>query len=100
DLGAHVAIKVLRDDGSVPEKAIERFRREAQSASRLKSESVVRVLDMGVTDDAKPFIVMERVIGKTLAKHLSDHGPFELTRAADIVIDVCAVLAEAHALGI
>jgi len=99
DLG-QVAIKVLRENGPLPHALIERFRREAQSASRLRSESVVRVLDMGKTADGAPFIVMEHVVGKTLAQHLSDDGPFEVSRAVDIVIEVCGVLAEAHAHGI
>jgi len=100
EMGGHVALKLLRSDIDLPATSIERFRREAQAAAQLKSESVVRVLDMGVTDDGTPFIVMERVSGKTLAQHLVDHGPLELARAVDIVIDVCAVLAEAHAHGI
>lgn len=100
EMGGHVALKLLRSDIDLPATSIERFRREAQAAAQLKSESVVRVLDMGVTGDGTPFIVMERVSGKTLAQHLVDHGPLELARAVDIVIDVCAVLAEAHAHGI
>lgn len=97
ELGGQVAIKILRGDVDLAKHAIERFRREAQAASRLRSENVVRVLDMGTTGEGVPFIVMERIVGKTLAAHLKDDGPFPLSRAADIVIDVCAVLAEAHA---
>lgn len=100
ELGGHVAIKILRADVELPGSSIERLRREAQAASRLKSESVVRVLDLGWAAHGTPYFVMERVAGKTVARHLEEHGPFDLARAADIVIDVCAALAEAHALGI
>ena len=79
EMGGHVALKILRSDVDLPATSIERFRREAQAAAQLKSESVVRVLDMGVTDDGTPFIVMERVSGKTLAQNLGDHGPLELS---------------------
>lgn len=100
DLDGQVAVKVPRADVELPANALERFRREAQSAMRLKSESVVRVLDMGTIDAETPFIVMERVVGKTLATHLAEGGPMDPSRAVDIVIDVCAVLAEAHVCGI
>ncbi|MFO0742532.1 MAG: serine/threonine-protein kinase [Labilithrix sp.] len=99
-LGGHVAIKILREDVELPPNAVERLRREAQSASRITSESVVRILDLQTTESGSPFIVMEYVAGTTMSAYLAEHGPMPTTRAADVVIDIATVLAEAHARGI
>ncbi len=48
----------------------------------------------------RPFIVMEHLRGKDLARHLAEHGPFSVESAVDHVIEACAAIAEAHALGI
>jgi len=99
DLGTRVALKVLRE-GDTEER---RFLREAQAMARLEGQNVARVLDVGRTSDGprgRPFIVMEHLRGKDLAKHLAEHGPFSIESAVDHVLEACAAIAEAHALGI
>lgn len=96
ELDALVAIKFLRaglaDDG--------RLLREARAAARLENEHVVRVLDVGCTDDGAPFIVMEHLNGTDLARTLAERGPLPIAEAVGFVLEACEGVAEAHALGI
>ena len=98
-LGATVAIKVLkREAAEVPELA-KRFIREARAASKLRGEHVCRVSDVGQTDGGQPYMVMELLEGYDLAT-LIKNGPVSIDVAAHIISQACAGLAEAHALGI
>jgi eukaryotic-like serine/threonine-protein kinase len=95
-----VAIKVvtaaLRD---VPGVAA-RFMREARAATRLKGEHVVRVFDVGKTDEGSPFLVMELLEGKDLAELFEDRFQPTIEEAVDLTLQACEALAEVHGLGI
>src|SRR4051812_7120763 len=54
----HVAAQVGRGDGKESE-AVARFSREAKAAIKIRSDHVVRVLDVGRLDGGSPYIVME-----------------------------------------
>ncbi|HET7661574.1 MAG TPA: serine/threonine-protein kinase, partial [Oryzihumus sp.] len=79
-LGRAVAIKMLRSDLARDHTFLARFRREAQSAAGLNHAAIVAVYDSGedhTVDYAGasmsvPYIVMERVTGKTLRQLLND----------------------------
>jgi serine/threonine-protein kinase len=98
-LGQRVAIKYLKPFAAAQKPAVERFVREAQLASQIKSDHVVRVHDVGTLDDGGPYIVMEYLEGVDLARVL-DAGPLPISTAIDYVLQACDALAEAHAIGI
>jgi serine/threonine-protein kinase len=79
---------------------VERFLREARSATRIKSEHVVRVMDVGRLEDGLPFLVMEYLEGCDLGELLCRHGAMEVTDAVEAVLHACEALAIAHAQGI
>src|SRR6185369_272054 len=58
-LGERVAIKFLSDDATRDKERLTRFLREARAAARIKSEHVVRVLDVAVLENGAPYIAME-----------------------------------------
>jgi serine/threonine protein kinase len=95
-----VALKFLRADISANLEALARFTREAKAAAQLKSEHVAHVLDVGVTDDGTPYMVMEYLDGQSLYRVLQTQGPLSIASAADYAIQTCEGLAEAHARGI
>jgi serine/threonine-protein kinase len=102
-LDEKVAIKILTDAGSGDADWQEdsmRFRREAQATAALKSEHVVRIHDVDVLPEGLPYIVMEYLDGETLHHVLHTRGPLAHEEAVDIVLQVLAGLAEAHAAGI
>jgi DNA-binding response OmpR family regulator len=96
-----VAVKVLRPStGNDTPEAIERFRAEGISAGRLDHPNAVSVLDFGVSSAGTPYLVMELLHGETLRSEMKRRGTLPVRRCAEIILPVCAVLAEAHALGI
>lgn len=94
-----VAVKIfskgLRAGGSEA-----RFRREAISACRIDHPNAVKVLDLSVTADGVPYLVMELLEGRSLAAELSREGCLTLERCGQLLAPICQVLSEAHELGI
>ncbi len=97
ELGRRVALKWMRRGDRTDEA---RFVREAQAASRLESEHVARVLDVGRTEDGTPYTVMELLRGEDFAAKLARTGPWPVPEAVDALLEAMEAIAEAHALGI
>ena len=96
-----VAIKVLTpsEESAWTEDAA-RFKREAQATAALRSEHVVRILDVDFLEDGSPYMVMEYLEGETLHHTIHTRGPLAVEEAVDHVIQVLAALGEAHGAGI
>lgn len=97
-LDREVALKLLRADLAEQDGMRERVVAEARLAARLSHPHVVGVLDTG-EQDGRPFVVMERLSGRTLRDELSD-GPLPAERVRDVGLQVLRALAAAHDLGI
>jgi serine/threonine-protein kinase len=95
-----VAVKIVSADVSRSPVLLERFRREARTLMRIRSEHVVRTHDIGRLDDGTPFLVMEYLEGEDLGRRLQDRGPLEVGEAVDFTMELCEALAHAHALSI
>jgi serine/threonine protein kinase len=94
-----VALKVLFPELSTNEAFVERFRREAQAAANLSHPNIVSVFDWG-KDKGTYFIVMELVVGRTLARLIREEAPIAPKRVASIGADVAAALSFAHKHGV
>lgn len=98
-LGDLVAIKCLRNE-TPSEAAVERFLREARVVRAIHSPHAVKVLEVGLLPNRNPFIVMERLHGDDLESHLQACGALPPVRAAELLIQACDGLAEAHRAGV
>jgi serine/threonine-protein kinase len=100
-LDQQVAIKVLSAEALLLPEYVVRLKREARAVSRIRSEHVVRVHDIGeLTPGGVPYLVMEHLSGLDLAVVLSRRGQFPVDLAVECILQACEALAEAHALGI
>jgi len=99
-LARQVAIKVLPSElVQNNSERFQRFLREARSAGRLNHPNVVTIYQFGV-HDGRYFIVMELVEGNTLVDILNHHGPIDVRRATNIVVQAARALGAAHLQGI
>ncbi len=94
-----VAIKLLRSALESDELRT-RFAREARAIGKIDSEHVVLVLDAGALDNGAPYMVLEHLEGRDLARVLEEDGPMAVEQAVDCMLHVCEALEKAHAAGI
>ncbi len=97
-LGRRVAIKFPHADAD-EKRYRTRFLREARAVSALAHKNIAAVYDYGETAARQPYIVMELVVGQTLADVLLGTG-LSLARAVEIIEEVASALAEAHRRGV
>ncbi len=97
-LGRKVAVKVLAPELIENKVAVERFLREARSASALCHPNIVRVHHVGQASGTH-YMVMEYVDGATLEQVVDRKGPFAITEASWIAVQVAAGLQHAHERG-
>jgi eukaryotic-like serine/threonine-protein kinase len=98
ELERPVALKFLIEAASPTATA--RLQREAKAVARLRSEHVARVLDVVRLENGTPFIVMEYLEGRDLARELAEAGVLPPERAVLYLLHACEAIAEAHAAGI
>jgi serine/threonine protein kinase len=95
-LGHEVAVKVLRGAAARDGGEIARLRREAYIQVHVEHPNVVRVLDLDQMPDGSIYVIMERLIGRSLADKLSRDGLLAPGNAITIFSHVCRALDAAH----
>jgi len=98
-LNRFVAIKVLPRAFSRDASFIERFSREAHAAAAVNHPNIIQIHDVA-HDRGFQFIAMELVDGESLADVLRREGRLAPDRALEVLKQVAAALAKAHAAGI
>src|SRR5437660_492825 len=97
-VGRDVAIKRMRADA--PRDAdVERFLREARIQARLDHPAIAPVHEIGRDPTGRPYFVMKRLRGTTLAKQLAD-APATPPHALRTFADVCLAVEFAHSRGV
>jgi len=99
----YVALKLIAPQFMRNPEFVERFKREARAAGRLRHPNVVDVTDFGFSGDDQDrvaYLVMEYLDGCTLSDVLAEEDRLPLYWAVDILEQVCSAVNEAHQQGI
>jgi len=99
-LGHEVAVKVLRGAAARDGGEIARLRREAYIQVHVEHPNVVRVFDLDQMPDGSIYVVMERLLGRSLADKLARDGLLAPGFAVETFINVCRGLDAAHKKGV
>ncbi|HEY4055092.1 MAG TPA: protein kinase [Kofleriaceae bacterium] len=99
DSSARVAIKVLRADLALTDGETRRFLDEAALLHRIEHPHVVRVLASGRLPDGRPYLVMPRLDGETLA-HRLQRAPLTVDEALALFDQLADAVAMLHGAGI
>ncbi|HVS37622.1 MAG TPA: protein kinase [Gemmataceae bacterium] len=94
-----VALKVLPPEMAAKPIMIERFRREAKHAAKLRHENIVKLYDFGDADGCF-YIAMEFVEGVDLMEYLERKGQLEPGESLEIITQAATALSHAHRRGI
>lgn len=98
-----VAVKIIAPQYMRRAEFVERFRREARAAGRLRHPNVVNVTDFGFADSNEgqvAYLVMEYLDGCTLGEILDEERNLPVAWTLDILEQVCSAVQEAHEQGI
>ncbi|MBV9217261.1 MAG: serine/threonine protein kinase, partial [Acidobacteria bacterium] len=98
-----VAVKIISPQFMRRAEFVERFRREARAAGRLRHPNVVDVTDFGFADSKAgqvAYLVMEYLDGCTLGEILDEEQNLPVAWTLDILEQVCSAVHEAHKEGI
>ncbi|MEZ5966749.1 MAG: serine/threonine-protein kinase [Planctomycetota bacterium] len=93
-----VAVKLVKP-GIDSDKIVKRFEAERQAIALMEHSSIARVFDGGLTDDGRPYFVMEYVDGEPITTFCRREA-LDLDTRLELVEQVCAGVAHAHQRGI
>jgi serine/threonine-protein kinase len=102
DVGRDVAVKVLLEKHRDKPEMVRRFVEEAQIAGQLQHPGIVPVYELGRLPDARLYIAMKLIRGRTLAALLDSPADAAVDRSRYVAVfeQVCQTMAYAHSCGV
>jgi serine/threonine protein kinase len=99
-IGRSVAVKVLHPSQARKKDAVRRFHQEARAAGAIGHPNICEVYDLGTLEDGAPYLVMEKLVGETLADRIAAEGGLPFDDVIDVLTQVLSGLVAAHEKGI
>ncbi|MDI3286496.1 serine/threonine-protein kinase [Polyangium sp. 15x6] len=95
-----VALKILHPDVAADAVSLQRFFNEAKASGRVRSPSIVEILDLGQAEDGSPFLVFELLHGEGLDAWIARERMLDPAMLTDLFVGVVRALDSAHQQGI
>jgi serine/threonine protein kinase len=99
-IGKRAAIKVLKARHCTDDAALHRFVEEARIVNEIGHPNLVDVFAFGTTPDGRSYLVMEWLVGETLAERLERVGAMSVEDTCAIVRPLASALRAAHQRGV
>jgi serine/threonine-protein kinase len=99
-LSGRYVIKVLRPGLAQLRSAVDTFRSELTTIASLRHPHIVQVMEVGEAQDGRPFVVMERLAGRSLEARLGDGRPLPPDEVAALIKGLAGALQAAHGHGV
>lgn len=93
-----VAIKVIRQRVPDPD-ILARFHCERQAVASLRHRNIANLLEVGGTDDGRPFFAMELIEGEAITDFCDRHQ-LSINERLELITQACDALAHAHHKGL
>ncbi len=95
-----VAIKMLPESHTGDDQSLLRFQQEARAVGALNHAGIVSIHEFAVSDNNRPYIVMDYIEGSTLSSLLSTAGHLSIDECLEVVLKVADALTYAHGKGV
>jgi eukaryotic-like serine/threonine-protein kinase len=95
-----VAVKMIREEFSSDQEALQRFRRESRAVGGFSHPNIVTVHDYGLDPNRNAFLVMEYLEGRTLREEISVNETLAPSRILQMFEAICAGVGAAHRRGL
>jgi eukaryotic-like serine/threonine-protein kinase len=93
-----VAVKLIKSGGD-SKAVLARFEAERQALAMMDHPNIAKVLDADVTDDGRPFFVMELVRGEPITRYCTAKN-LDAKQRLELFMPVCQAIQHAHQKGI
>jgi serine/threonine protein kinase/tetratricopeptide (TPR) repeat protein len=93
-----VALKLIKP-GMDSKQVLARFESERQALAIMNHRSVAKVFDAGVSENGRPYFVMEYVQGVPITLHCDAHR-YSLRDRLELFVQTCEAIQHAHQKGI
>ena len=95
-----VALKFLKANAASSPLHVRRFLREARAASAVRHPNVVAIHDVVELENGSPVMVMDFLVGESLAQRLERQKLIPLPELASLLLPVISAVGTAHSMGI
>jgi serine/threonine protein kinase len=94
------ALKLMHAHLVADPQVFRRFQQEATAAARINHPNAITIIDMGMAEDGRPYLIMDYLDGMSLSQLLKYKRKLRIKEAVRIFLQMCGALAEAHSHGV
>ncbi len=99
-IGKRVAVKVLTEEASLQQEAVDRFLAEARAVNAIRHRGIVDIFGFGQLPGGQQYFVMELLEGMPFDEVIKARGPIPAAQALRWVDEVLDALEAAHRQGV